>query len=537
MAVDISQLRNIAPNYQALTYADYAAPIMALEKAHYEADDKYNQQILEANSLGLSQEEYDQYLKPTMDSIKSAADDLSKKGIQGSGGMRRLLDLRRQYTSTVTPVKQAQAGRLNAIKMQTEYKAASKNPGTVVFKKDARDIPLEEFIKNPNLMPMDAIDINAMQADYGLKLQQLSKAVLNGDVPLKRLGLPGMYTRDEISGLTPKQLQELMFNQSQDSELGQLLGKIKADTMTAYGLSTDNGWEENVVNQGSTALDSMLPFALGTTKSNIVKDESYFENQRYRHQVAAQNNQARNSQITNYLAGQGAHPDTGLFIDGLDYTDHMHNMALLSGKSLSSSSSSSSSKNDDPEYNYTLRLVPVDNGKDGRLRTAYGSVGSTLQNTITTNLLSWAKEDGAIIYKVDKKGNREMIDNNEESKSTYIDTHFKKVNGSQTWLNPKFDFDDKTNTVAVIVKDNYGKEHYIILPALANNGTIVNKAIAEADAFMKNELTKLDNDYHNGTISAATYKESLNRVNVRATLAAAVNKEAAGYLAGKSTEK
>lgn len=327
MAIDVTKLNGVKGSFQPLSYEEMARPIQNRAIGMAVMSNTYENAELETADMGLTQDEYNTYLKPTMDKIRSASDSLSKYELEGSGGINEFLRIRQDYIRNVAPVKKGQQGRLTNMNRQAKIKSNSKNPNEIVFKRNAQDVPLEEFIKNPNLDLSDYFDADSIRTAVAANLVPLKKMVLNGEMPLSQLvgpdgkPLKGMYLQKAILGLPNEQFTQMLLNQDFSSQVGQTVKSIIDNTLDSYGITEANGWSKDAVNKAIQAAYSVIPQAVGETKQAVIKDENYFSNLNFQHQIATQNNQAANTQMTNYLAGNGMMKDKdGVYRDiyGLD---------------------------------------------------------------------------------------------------------------------------------------------------------------------------------------------------------------------------
>ncbi|MBR1718122.1 MAG: hypothetical protein IJ715_02490 [Bacilli bacterium] len=348
MAIDISQLKDAKGSFQPLSYDEMARPIQNRTMGMLAMSNAYENAELESSNLGLSQDEYNTYLKPTMDKIRSASNSLTKYGLEGSGGINEFLRLRQDYARNITPVKKAQESRINNINMQNAIRAKATNPSEVVFKRNAQDIPLDEYIKNPNISLTESFDADKIRTSVAANLVPLKKMILDGDLPLSQLvdpngnPLKGMYLKQVVTGLSDAQLTQMLVNQDFNSPAGRMVKSIVDNTLSSYGINAENGWNEDAITKATQAAYSVLPQAVGETSQSTVKDENYFANLQFQHQIAAQNNSAANTRMNNYLEGKGFMKDK----DG-NYTNiyglSPEQMLSLSAGSKSSSSSKKSS--------------------------------------------------------------------------------------------------------------------------------------------------------------------------------------------------
>ena len=185
------------------------------------------------------------------DDLRDRADTLLREGLNASS-RKGMLDMRARYSKEIAPIEIAYKRREELAAEQR--KAYATNP-TLRYERYARDMSLDDLIKNPSL-------------DYGrsysgaLLTQQVAQAaanyakVLTREGKLEKLGLPFQYTKDLGRGATPEQVLAVINKAAQDGEEGAIsfLRGIRDQVIASSGT---NAW----ITPGSAAAQERDAFA------------------------------------------------------------------------------------------------------------------------------------------------------------------------------------------------------------------------------------------------------------------------------------
>lgn len=312
MAININDLSRATGTYTPMSYEGMARPIRNEVAGTYLQSQVFEDMKNETDALALSQEEYDTYLKPTMDKVKEASNNLIKNGINNSGGIQAFLKLRKDYIDTVNPIRTAQMARMNGIAQQQAIRSKVSNPNDIIFKRNATDIPFEEWLQNPHmqvtddLINLDAIRKEANRAASTLANQSFEDGVSYTPVITKggRV-IPGMYNATVRYGISPEELNMYMTTGTYSSEAGKLLDDNVKSMLNSYNINPENGWSQQDANAVRETILSQLPSAVGKSSTQTLKDENYFVDKQ---RAAAIEENRRNALIT-YFANQGYYID------------------------------------------------------------------------------------------------------------------------------------------------------------------------------------------------------------------------------------
>lgn len=282
MAVDISKIALAQGNYTPLSYDDMARPIRNEVIGTYMQNEAYTNWEQETSSMGLSQEDYDTYLKPTMDKVREASNSLIKNGLDNAGGINNFLQLRKEYIKNVTPVKIGQSARNANIIAQQQAKLKAPNPNDIIFKRKASDIPLSEWIDNPTLDTVsNAVNLSVVRADSNEAMSNIAKQMYPNGVTYSPIitedgnVLPGYYDVTTRYGISSEELTTILEGGTPYTEAGHQYLQAIDTVLNKYKVTVDDGWSEEDVEAFRNSILSQSFKAVGNTTSSTMKDDIY----------------------------------------------------------------------------------------------------------------------------------------------------------------------------------------------------------------------------------------------------------------------
>lgn len=276
--------------FKPFSYQEMVAPVLAATQAHQAIEEEYGNLSAKASVWeNMANEQTDPYAykmyKTYSDDLQKRADDLMKYGLNASS-RKGMLDMRTRYSKEILPIETAYKRRDELMKEQRNAQAA--NP-TLRYQRMAKDISLDDFIKNPSL-------------DYGasysgaLLTQQVAQAaanyakVLTEEGKLESLGLPYQFKSKIRHGASPEEILAVINNAALEGHQGAVnfLRSIRDQVLQSSGVAK---WADPATMAEFTSFANQgLYSALGQTEVKNYADQfgmqSALQNQAHRHRMA-----------------------------------------------------------------------------------------------------------------------------------------------------------------------------------------------------------------------------------------------------------
>lgn len=136
--------------FQPFSFERYIQPYQIYGQAYREVENQYSDLATKANVWEkLANEQTDPYAykmyKTYANDLATQAESLAKEGLNPTS-RQSLLNMRKRYSSEITPIEQAYAARAEEAKSQYEGKAKG-----IVYEGDASSASLDRYISNPAL--------------------------------------------------------------------------------------------------------------------------------------------------------------------------------------------------------------------------------------------------------------------------------------------------------------------------------------------------------------------------------------------------
>jgi hypothetical protein len=187
---------SVNSTFQPFTYQELVAPILHQQQVFDDRAEQFEKlssqaDILEAmgeNDRDKKSKAYSDY-KSYSDSLKETVDNFYATGLENS--RQALWDLRRRYNKEIVPIQNAWTKREKEAEAQ---QAAYNNNPSLMFKRVAKDTPLDYYINNPTggYEVINGANITTQMASMA---KNLEKQILNGSV--RREAIDG-FTYDHI---------------------------------------------------------------------------------------------------------------------------------------------------------------------------------------------------------------------------------------------------------------------------------------------------------------------------------------------------
>lgn len=190
----------VNPTYNPMRFEDYIKPFTMYNEAYNQTMDNYDKLISESaglTSLAQSKKDEEAYniFNDYSQALSDATTELMNNGLRGS--RKRLSKLRNQYFTQIQPIEKA---------MEYQSKLSEEvfkmNPtGDLLFTFNPEDVPIMEYVKNPNLRPK-AYSLSEWEKrgfEYGKAASTRANLSIKdiGDLQY-RLSQQG-YTADDVS--------------------------------------------------------------------------------------------------------------------------------------------------------------------------------------------------------------------------------------------------------------------------------------------------------------------------------------------------
>lgn len=295
--------------FNPFSYQEMLAPVAAATQAHQAIEEEYGDLSAKASVWkNMANEQSDPYAykmyKGYADDLEARAEDLMRYGLNASS-RKGMLDMRTRYNSEILPIEVAYKRRDELIKEQRNARAA--NP-TLRYQRMAKDMSLDEFIKNPSL-------------DYGesysgaLLTQQVAQAaanyakVLTEEGKLDSLGLPYQYKSRIQHGASPEVILAVINNAALEGHQGAVnfLRGVRDQVLQSSGVAK---WADPTTMAEFTSFANQgLYSALGQTEIKNYADnfgmQSALQAQAHRHRMAEQRAAAEAQATAMHRAAKG----------------------------------------------------------------------------------------------------------------------------------------------------------------------------------------------------------------------------------------
>lgn len=274
--------------FKPFSYQEMVAPVIAATQAHQAIEEEYGNLSAKASVFeNMANKQTDPYAykmyKTYSDDLSARADELMKYGLNASS-RKGMLDMRARYSKEILPIETAYKRR-EAL-AEEQRKAMAANP-TMLYQRYARNMSLDDFIKNPSL-------------DYGsqysgaLLTQQVAQAAANiakeardseeGKRKLRQI-VPYQYEMVQQNGFSREAVMKAILNSPDADSI--LTGLVES----AIGTSGVKNWgDADTVRRAYDYARQGLYHAIGTTQYQMVADQfgmqSALQNQAHRHRMA-----------------------------------------------------------------------------------------------------------------------------------------------------------------------------------------------------------------------------------------------------------
>ena len=221
--------------FKPFSYSEMLAPVLAATQAHQALEEEYGDLAQKASVFdGLANEQTDPYAykmyKTFANDLEARAEQLMKYGLTPSS-RKGMLDMRTRYSKEIIPIELAYKRREELAKEQRD---ASKVNPTLFYQRQAAQMSLDDFIKNPSL-DYGASYSGELLAQQAGEMAESLKQVLTGRSKLKGIGLPFQYEQLLQYGFTPEDIR-LAINDPTNPKAAPILNTIVEQVLDASGI-------------------------------------------------------------------------------------------------------------------------------------------------------------------------------------------------------------------------------------------------------------------------------------------------------------
>lgn len=267
--------------FKPFSYQEMLAPVAAATEAHQYLEDAYGELSTKASIWEeLANEQTDPYAynlyKRYADDLNNKLDQLLKEGLNVDS-RRGMIDMKSRYNKEIAPIETAYKKREELAKEQRD--ALKANP-TMLFQRKAKDISLDDFIKNPSLDYGESYSGALLTKQVSDVAATLAKEVNtpDGRRRIRKLltdsgrWIPYQYEIALQKGFTKEEVDKAIRG---DSDANPILTNIVNGVLDSSGISA---WgDDDTYNQARYFANQGLYSAIGTTDySNIV--DTYNQN-------------------------------------------------------------------------------------------------------------------------------------------------------------------------------------------------------------------------------------------------------------------
>lgn len=291
--------------FNPFTFEEMVKPLLLYKQAYDTTEAQYAElqaqteqwkQAAENDSSPLVRSMYNDYAQRLNNTLADFSRGMTASNRAASMGLKR------DFAQNIKPIEVAFKRREA---LEDEQRKARLANDSLVFERNASDMSLEDFIKNPSASYGDVINGNVLRAASAQAYKNLARRIREGDSELKKI-LPFTYEQTKKYGLTEDQILEVLKGGEEANEAAKMI----RDTIR----STTNidQWNNEAASKKVDAfINEGIWNALGTEQSAIIKDdygkESALSAQSYRQNVALEN--LKHQHNLDILSRQGGGPD------------------------------------------------------------------------------------------------------------------------------------------------------------------------------------------------------------------------------------
>lgn len=279
--------------FNPFTFEEMIKPLLLYKQAYDTTEAQYAElqaqteqwkQAAENDSSPLVRSMYNDYAQR----LNNILTDFSK-GMTASNRAASMR-LKKDFAQNIKPIEVAFKRREA---LEDEQRKAGLANDSLIFERNAGDMSLEDFIKNPSASYGDVINGNVLRAASAQAYKNLARRIREGDSQLKKI-LPYTYDRTQRFGLTEEEILQALKDDPNANEAARMI----RDTIRST-TNIDQWNNEMASNKVDAFINEGMWNALGTEQSNIINDsygmQSALSAQSYRQQAALEEQKFKHS--------------------------------------------------------------------------------------------------------------------------------------------------------------------------------------------------------------------------------------------------
>lgn len=273
--------------FNPFTFEEMVKPLLLYKQAYDTTEAQYAdlqaqteqwKQAAENDSSPLVRSMYNDYAQRLNNTLADFSRGMTASNRAAS------MSLKRDFAQNIKPIEVAFKRRSA---LEDEQRKARLANDSLIFERNAGDMSLEEFIKNPNAGYGDVINGNVIRAASAQAYKNLAKRIRKGDNELKQI-FRFTYEQTKKYGLTEDEILQVLKNDPNANEAAIMIRDTIRNTTNI------NQWGNEVASKKVDAfINEGMWNALGTEQSNIINDnygmQSALSAQSYNQQVALEN--------------------------------------------------------------------------------------------------------------------------------------------------------------------------------------------------------------------------------------------------------
>lgn len=291
--------------FNPFTFEEMVKPLLLYKQAYDTTEAQYAElqaqteqwkQAAENDSSPLVRSMYNDYAQRLNNTLADFSRGMTASNRAASMGLKR------DFAQNIKPIEVAFKRREA---LEDEQRKARLANDSLVFERNASDMSLEDFIKNPSASYGDVINGNVLRAASAQAYKNLARRIREGDDKLKQI-FRFTYEQTKKYGLTEDEILQALKNDPNANEAARMIRDTIRDTTNI------NQWNnEAASNKVDAFINEGMWNALGTEQSNIINDsygmKSALSAQSYQQQVALEN--LRHQHAIDRIDLQNGNPD------------------------------------------------------------------------------------------------------------------------------------------------------------------------------------------------------------------------------------
>lgn len=261
----------IDSTFKPFSYQEMLAPVMMAQQAHQAIEDEYAELSTKANIWDeMASEQSDplayQMYKKYSDDLSTQADLLANEGLNVAS-RKSMLDMKRRYSSEITPIEQAYTRRKQ---LADEQRKALASDPTMMYERYATAMSLDDFIRNPELDYGKSYSGKLLTAQVSTAAKAMAKEMRDNPRTWNKV-MNNQYWESMVQkGYRP---EEIILAATNDENAPKELKKIVSD---AIGSSRVEEWADaSTVSRAYDYARQGLWDAVGETSYQVQSNKEY----------------------------------------------------------------------------------------------------------------------------------------------------------------------------------------------------------------------------------------------------------------------